>query len=316
MDGMHDNSAMMFAATTQHTLKASISCVGVGVHSGERVSLTLHPAAPDHGIVFRRTDLGRDLPARFDWVADTRLCTVLADPTDPKVSIGTVEHVMAALVGAGIDNAIVEVDGPEVPILDGSASPFLFLIDCAGIVAQDAPSRVIEVLRPVRVTDGDAFAELRPSNFGAASLEMAASIDFDAAAIGRQALTLTLSANNFRRELSDARTFALAGDIARLREAGLARGGSLDNAVVVDGARVLNPAGLRTSDEFVRHKLLDAVGDLALAGARLRGRFLAHRPGHTLNNRLLRALFADPTAWREVSAAAIPASAMLERVAA
>jgi len=316
MDGMHDNSAMMFAATTQRTLKAAIGCVGVGVHSGRHVSLTLRPAAPDHGIVFRRTDLGRDLPARFDWVADTRLCTVLADPANPKVSIGTVEHVMAALVGAGIDNAVVEVDGPEVPILDGSASPFLFLIDCAGIVEQDAPSRVIEVLRPVRVTDANAFAELRPANFGAASLEMAVSIDFAAAAIGRQALSLTLSADNFRREIAAARTFALAGDIARLREAGLALGGSLDNAVVVDGARVLNPAGLRSSDEFVRHKLLDAVGDLALAGARLRGRFLAHRTGHTLNNRLLRALFADPAAWRMVGAPPMSASTNLERVAA
>jgi UDP-3-O-[3-hydroxymyristoyl] N-acetylglucosamine deacetylase len=316
MDGMHDSAAMMFASTTQHTLKAAIGCVGVGMHSGRHVSLTLRPAAPDHGIVFRRTDLGRDLPARFDWVADTRLCTVLTDPADPKISIGTVEHVMAALVGAGIDNAVVEVDGPEVPILDGSASPFLFLIDCAGIAEQNVPSRAIEVLRPVRVTDGDAFAELRPSNFDTAALEMAVSIDFDAAAIGRQALSLTLSTNNFRRELADARTFALAGDIARLREAGLALGGSLDNAVVVDGARVLNPGGLRSGDEFVRHKLLDAVGDLALAGARLRGRFLAHRTGHTLNNRLLRALFADPTAWREVSAAAMPASTMLERVAA
>jgi UDP-3-O-[3-hydroxymyristoyl] N-acetylglucosamine deacetylase len=313
---MHDSAAMMFASTTQHTLKAAIGCVGVGMHSGRHVSLTLRPAAPDHGIVFRRTDLGRDLPARFDWVADTRLCTVLTDPADPKISIGTVEHVMAALVGAGIDNAVVEVDGPEVPILDGSASPFLFLIDCAGIAEQNVPSRAIEVLRPVRVTDGDAFAELRPSNFDTAALEMAVSIDFDAAAIGRQALSLTLSTNNFRRELADARTFALAGDIARLREAGLALGGSLDNAVVVDGARVLNPGGLRSGDEFVRHKLLDAVGDLALAGARLRGRFLAHRTGHTLNNRLLRALFADPTAWREVSAAAMPASTMLERVAA
>jgi UDP-3-O-[3-hydroxymyristoyl] N-acetylglucosamine deacetylase len=316
MDGMHDSSAMMFAATTQHTLKAAIGCVGVGVHSGRRVSLTLRPAAPDHGIVFRRTDLGRDLPARFDWVADTRLCTMLADPTDPKVSIGTVEHVMAALVGAGIDNAVVEVDGPEVPILDGSASPFLFLIDCAGIVEQNAPSRAIEVLHPVRVTDGDAFAELRPSQFGAASFDMAVSIDFDAAAIGRQALSLTLTADNFRRELAAARTFALAGDIARLREAGLALGGSLDNAVVVDGARVLNPAGLRTGDEFVRHKLLDAVGDLALAGARLRGRFIAHRTGHALNNRLLRALFADPTAWRAVTTAPMSAGTMLERAAA
>ncbi len=295
------------AGNLQHTLKSPIGCVGVGVHSGKRVSLTLCPAAPGTGIVFRRTDLdgpdldNTDIPARFDLVTDTRLCTVVADPADPARSVGTVEHLMAALAGAGIDNARIEVDGPELPILDGSSAPFLFLIGCAGIVAQPAPRARIEVLRPVRVTDGDAFAELLP-DAGSNSLEMEMSIDFDAPAIGRQALSLTLSDDSFRDELAAARTFALAGDIARLHAAGLARGGSLDNAVVVDGARVLNPAGLRMADEFVRHKLLDAVGDLALAGAPIAGRFVAHRSGHALNNQLLRALFADATAWRRVGA--------------
>jgi len=222
--------------------------------------------------------------------------------------VGTIEHVMAALAGCGIDNAVVEVDGPEPPALDGSAAPFVFLLDCAGILAQDAPRASIEVRRPVRISDGDAFAELRPVA-RATGLEMALSIDFAAAAIGRQALSLRLTPASFRQELARARTFTMAEEINRLRAAGLAQGGSLDNAVVVDQARVLNLAGLRMPDEFVRHKLLDAVGDLALAGAPLRGRFIAHRTGHTLNQRLLRALFADQSAWRETEPAPLPIAA-------
>jgi UDP-3-O-[3-hydroxymyristoyl] N-acetylglucosamine deacetylase len=213
---------------------------------------------------------------------------------------------MAALSGCAIDNALIEVDGPELPALDGSAEQFVFLLDCAGSVAQDSPRPVIEIRRTVRVSDGDGFAELRP---GAGGFEMALSIDFAAAAIGRQALSLQLDADSFRHELARARTFTLADEISGLRAAGLARGGSLENAVVVDQARVLNPAGLRAPDEFVRHKLLDAVGDLALAGAVLRGRFVAHRSGHTLNNRLLRALFADQAAWREVAHDRLPIAA-------
>jgi UDP-3-O-[3-hydroxymyristoyl] N-acetylglucosamine deacetylase len=300
-----------FAVACQHTLKASIDCVGIGLHSGRRVQMALHPAAPDHGIVFRRTDLdpaspgslgvGRDIPARFDLVTDTRLATVLADPDDPTVRVGTVEHVMAALSGCGVDNALIEVDGPELPALDGSAAHLVFLIDCAGIMAQDAPRRTIEVVRTVRVTEGDAFAELSPSPPTHDGLELAMSIEFAAAAIGRQALTLHLTPDSFRHELSRARTFAMAEDIDRLRAAGMARGGNLDNAVVVDAARVLNPGGLRMHDEFVRHKLLDAVGDLALAGAPLSASFTAHRSGHALNNRLLRALLGDAAAWRMVT---------------
>jgi UDP-3-O-[3-hydroxymyristoyl] N-acetylglucosamine deacetylase len=281
----------------QRTLKSAIDCVGIGVHSGHRVSLTLRPAEAGTGIVFRRTDLGLDIPARFDRVVDTRLCTVLGMPDQPNSRLGTVEHLMAALAGCGIDNAVAEIDGLELPIVDGSAAPLVFLIDCAGTVEQDAPRREIEILRAVRVTDGEAFAELRP---GGPGFHMALSIDFRAAAIGRQAFTLRLTPDSFRHEIADARTFTDAADIEHLRKAGLARGGSLANAVVVDAARVLNPGGLRRPDEFVRHKLLDAVGDLALAGAPLRGRFIAHRSGHTLNNRLLRALFADASAWRMV----------------
>ncbi len=297
MDGLPQSRTTDATTWCQQTLKAPISCVGVGLHSGIRVGLTFRPAPVDHGIVFRRTDLGLDIPARADRVVETRLATVLANGD---ARIGTIEHVMAALAGCGIDNAVVEVDGPEPPILDGSSSPFVFLLDCAGVVAQDAPRGAIEVLRPVRVSDGDAFSELRPPVPGRPYLDMALSIDFPAVAIGRQALSLRLTPENFRQELARARTFALAEEIDQLRAAGLAQGGSLENAVVVDRARVLNHAGLRMPDEFVRHKLLDAVGDLALAGAPLRGRFTAHRSGHTLNHRLLQALFADRSAWQEI----------------
>jgi UDP-3-O-[3-hydroxymyristoyl] N-acetylglucosamine deacetylase len=295
MDGLPHNVTLQTAPQRQFTLKAPIDCVGVGLHGGGRVRLGLLPAAPGTGIVFRRTDLGRDIPARFDRVVDTRLCTVLGVPDEPAIRVGTVEHVLAALAGAGVTNAVVELDGPEAPIHDGSAASFLFLVDCAGVVAQDAPAATIEVCRTVRVSQGEAFAELRPYPFG---LDMAFSIAFDAAAIGRQALTLRLTPDAFRGELARARTFTLASEIEAMRAEGLARGGSLDNAVVVDGARVLNPGGLRMADEFVRHKLLDAVGDLALAGAPLRARFVAHRGGHALTNQLLRALFADAANWR------------------
>lgn len=293
----------------QRTLKASIDCVGTGVHSGRRVRLAIHPAPVGHGVVFHRSDLGRSLPARFDHVVDTRLCTVLGDPADPALRVGTVEHVMAALAGQGVDNAVVELDGPEVPILDGSAAPLLFLLDCAGVVEQSDPRPIIEVLRPIRVSDGAAFVELRPARPGRGGLDMALSIDFPAAAIGRQAYELHLTPDSFRHELAAARTFALAAEVAQLQSAGLALGGSLDNALVVDGASVLNPGGLRMQGEFVRHKLLDAVGDLALAGAALQGRFVAHRSGHALNNRLLRTLFADPAAWRYRNAAPLAAVA-------
>lgn len=295
MDGLVEALPMPLVEARQRTLKAAIGCVGAGLHSGQRVTLTLRPADPGTGVVFRRVDLGREIPARFASVVDARLCTVLADPDEPAIRVGTIEHLMAAIAGSGLDNVVVEVDGPELPILDGSAAPYLFLLDCAGQAEQAAPRLDIEVLRTVRVEEGDAFAELRPGRFG---LDLSLSIDFAAPAIGRQAYALRLTPTSFRRELARARTFTEAADVARLREAGLAQGGSLANAVVVDETAVLNPGGLRMPDEFVRHKLLDAVGDLALAGAPLRARFVAHRSGHALNNRLLGALFADPAAWR------------------
>ncbi len=288
---------------SQRTVKTAIGCVGVGVHSGRRTSLMLKPAPINHGVIFRRTDLGQDIPARFDQVTDTRLCTVISNGD---ARVGTVEHLMAALAGAGIDNILIEIDGPEVPIMDGSAAPFLFLLDCAGIEEQDAPRVMIEILRPIRVTDSEAFAELRPypraSRIDPPVLEMELTIDFAAAAIGRQGCALRLTPNTFRDELSRARTFAMAEEVEQLQKAGLALGGSLDNAVVVDKDRVLNPGGLRMPREFARHKMLDAVGDLALAGASLHGRFIAHRTGHALNNKLLRALMADRTAWRVIGA--------------
>lgn len=282
----------------QQTIKTSIGCTGTGLHTGRKVNVGLHPAPADAGIVFRRSDIGADIPARFDMVCDTKLCTVLGLPERPEATVGTVEHLMAALAATGIGNLVIEVDGPELPVLDGSAEPWLFLLECAGSAALDVPAIEVEVLRPVRVEDGAAFAELRPGVAGC--LELGLAIDFAAPAIGRQSLTLALRGDTFR-EVARARTFTQAHEIAGLRAAGLAKGGTLDNAVVVDGATVLNPSGLRMKDEFVRHKLLDAIGDLALAGA-LRGRFIGHRSGHALNNRVLRALFAESSNWRLVRA--------------
>ncbi|PZW37979.1 UDP-3-O-[3-hydroxymyristoyl] N-acetylglucosamine deacetylase [Humitalea rosea] len=291
----------------RRTLRAPIGCVGIGLHSGARVTMTLRPAAPGAGIVFRRTDINLEIPARFDQVGDTRLCTALGASDRPDRRIGTVEHVLAALAGAGVHDALVELDGPEVPILDGSARDILFLIDSAGVVDNGLPLSVLEVLKPIRVTETDdtdsAWAELRPAANGAgwpAAFEAALTIDFPNTAIGRQSLAVRVTPQTFRHALADARTFTLAEDVARLRAAGLARGGSLANAVVVDGPMVLNPTGLRTADEFVRHKLLDVVGDLSLAGHPISGRFSGYRSGHALNNRLLRAMFADRAAWRVV----------------
>jgi UDP-3-O-[3-hydroxymyristoyl] N-acetylglucosamine deacetylase len=285
----------------QQTIANAICCTGTGLHTGRKVNVGLHPAPAGTGIVFRRTDLGphlaaMDIPARYDCVIDTRLCTMLAVPDCPEVAVGTVEHLMAAISASTITNLVVEVDGPELPVLDGSAEPWLFLLDCAGTAMLDAPRMEVEIIRPVRVEEGEAFAELRPGS--AACLDLSLAIDFDAPAIGRQSLSLALRGDAFR-DVARARTFTQAHEIAGLRAAGLAQGGTLDNAIVVKGDTVLNPSGLRMKDEFVRHKLLDAVGDLALGGA-LRGRFIGYRSGHALNNRVLRALFADRANWRAV----------------
>ncbi len=293
-----------FGRVRQHTLRNPISCVGVGLHTGRTIHLTLRPGPVDSGIVVHRTDLDIRIPARHDMVVDTRLSTVIASREQPQARVATVEHVMAALAGCLIDNVVIEVDGPEIPVLDGSAAPFVFLLDCAGRQEQQGSRGMIEVLKRVRVDEGEAFAELRPATQPCLSLSL--SIAFPAQAIGRQAYSMTLTDRAFRTEVADCRTFTMLGEIEALRASGLARGGSLDNAVVVDDARVLNPAGLRRRDEFVRHKLLDAVGDLALAGQPLRGAFIGHRSGHGLNNRLLHALLSDPVAWRLSGRGALP----------
>jgi len=307
-------SYALAGAARQHTLRSVIGCEGVGLHSGLRVALTLRPAEPGAGILFRRTDAagaGAAMPARHDHVVDTRLCTVLADPASG-VRIGTVEHIMAALAGQGIDNAVIEISGPEVPIMDGSAADFVFLIDAAGRVAQAPARRAIEVLAPVRVADGDAFAELLPAReTGLFSLDL--EIDFAAAAVARQERRFRMLPGAFAAELSRARTFGFAEEVEKLRALGLARGGSFENAIVVSGARILNREGLRFADEFVRHKMLDVVGDLALAGMPLVAHFHGRKCGHRLNNQLLHALFARPEAWRVIEAPQLAAAEAEDR---
>lgn len=289
------------AVAGRRTLKSVIDCVGRGLHGGGTVRLRLVPAAPGDGIVFYRTDLDCRIPARYDRVSDTRLCTVLSLPDRAEAKVGTVEHLMAALAASEIDDLTIELDGPELPILDGSAEPFLFLIQSAGIAVHGGNRSAIEILRPVRVAAGEAFAELRPHGagaYGALGFDLSLAIDFPVPAIGRQAFSLSLTPESFSADLAAARTFTLASEIEALRKAGLARGGSLANAIVVEDAKVVNPEGLRWRDEFVRHKLLDVVGDLALAGGPIMGRFIGSRTGHALNNQLLRALFADSANYR------------------
>lgn len=277
----------------QKTLRASIHCTGVGLHSGSRVRLTLHPAAPDSGIVFVRSDLpGQpEIPARWDHVVDTRMCTVLGG--EDGATVGTVEHFMAACSGVGLDNVVAEIDGPELPVMDGSAEPFVFLIGCGGLADQPAPRRALRILEPVTVAADAWSATLSPGNGFTVGMD----IDFANAVVARQSVSLDLSDGAFEPELSRARTFGFLEEVEQLRAAGLARGGSLDNVVVITGDRVMNADGLRYEDEFVRHKALDAVGDLYLAGAPIIGHFQGLRSGHAANNRLLHALFARPDAW-------------------
>ncbi len=287
----------------QKTLKTPIGCTGVGLHTGAKVSMTLHPAAPGSGIVFRRTDLSGDaaiIPATWRNVVDTQLCTAIGNAQGGRV--GTIEHLMAALYGCEIDNAVVELDGPEVPVMDGSAAPFVFLIECAGVVDQAAVRRAIEVRREVSVVEGECRLTLSPPT-ARRGLSLDFEIDFGTNAVARQTCRLDVASGVFKADLARARTFGFAHEVDRLRAAGLARGGSLDNAVVIHGDRILNDDGLRFDDEFVRHKMLDCVGDLYLAGAPLLGTVTASRSGHRHNNRLLHALFAAPDAFRYVDLA-------------
>jgi len=277
---------------SQRTLKTRIGSRGVGLHSGQKVTMRLLPAAPDTGIVFRRTDAGAEIPATWVNTIESPRCTVLSNGEG--ITVGTVEHLMAALAGAEIDNVIVELDGPEVPIMDGSSAPFLFLIECAGLIEQDAARRAIKVLKPVSVSKEGATATLSPDHGFSMSFE----ISFANPLIRRQDICVVFDAATFKAELSRARTFGLLDEVDRLRAAGFGRGGSLDNVVVVSGDHILNAGGLRYADEFVRHKLLDAFGDLYLAGGPIIGRFRGMRSGHAHTRHLLAALFADAEAWR------------------
>jgi UDP-3-O-[3-hydroxymyristoyl] N-acetylglucosamine deacetylase len=261
--------------------------------------MTLHPAAVGTGIVFRRSDLGgSEIAASWRNVIDSTLCTAIG--AEGGAVVATIEHLMAAFAGLGVDNAVVELDGPEVPVMDGSAAPFVFLIEAAGIAEQMAPRRGIKVVKPVTVgVDGQSATLLPGPGF-----RLSFAIDFASKAIRRQELSIEPDPASFKDEISKARTFGFFEDVERLQQAGLARGGSLDNAVVISGDRILNEEGLRYDDEFVRHKLLDALGDLYLAGGPILGHFSGLRSGHALNRKLLEALFADTTAWRTVTLAA------------
>ncbi|MBV6656154.1 MAG: UDP-3-O-acyl-N-acetylglucosamine deacetylase [Devosiaceae bacterium] len=289
----------------QGTVDESVTLTGVGVHSGEPATLTIHPADADSGLIFLRTglpdDRDREIKAVWSEISATALCTVLGDPKGAFVS--TVEHLLAALRALGVDNALIEVDGPEVPIMDGSSSAFVEAIDSVGVRLQGRARKVMRVLKPVRVEMGDAFGELRPH----AGTRFEASIDYADGAIGHQCFAVDLSAQTFRDEISRARTFGFLKDVEQLWANNFARGSSLENAVVIGDDGVMNPEGTRWSDEFVRHKVLDAIGDLALAGMAIEGCYRSHKGGHRLNFMMMQALFADPTAYEIVDAAPAPA---------
>ena len=287
--------------THQSTIKQAVSCTGVGLHSGVAATLTLKPAQAGHGVVFHRIDVdgpGKVVPARFDLVASAFYGSTLKNQAG--VEVRTVEHLMAALSASGVDNVLVEIDGVEVPIMDGSSAPFMTLIETAGIQAQAATRKYMRILRPVEVRDGDKVARLVPYE----GFQIDCDIVFEAAAIARQRFVFDLRGDVFKTDVARARTFTQAKDIEALRAHGLALGGSLDNAVVVDGGEILNPDGLRFADECVRHKALDVLGDLALAGMPIIGRFEGVKMGHAMNNKVLRALFADPSAYDVVPAGA------------
>ena len=282
----------------QRTLKNVIRATGVGLHSGEKVFLTLRPAAPDSGIIFRRVDFAQpiEIHARAEHVGDTSLSTTL---TRGDVRIMTVEHLLSALAGLGIDNAYVDLSAPEVPIMDGSAGPYVFLIQSAGIEEQNAAKRFIRIKKPIRVEDGDKWARFEPFD----GFKVGFTIDFNHPIFTRSTSSaeVDFSTTSFVKEVSRARTFGFMKDIEMLRDRKLVLGGSMDNAIVLDDYRILNEDGLRYEDEFVKHKILDAIGDLYLLGHSLIGAFYGYKSGHELNNKLLRTLLADATAWEEVS---------------
>lgn len=283
----------------QRTLKNKVSCIGTGVHSGLKVSMTLLPAQEDTGIVFVRRDVKDKDPmvvADYLNVTQTMLGTTISNKDG--VQVCTIEHLMSALWGCGIDNCIIELDSAEVPIMDGSSEPFVFLIECAGIKEQEKKRQVIEVLKEIKVEEGNGAISIRPAKDFSVELV----IDFGDKVIARQEWEFEANDASFKTEISRARTFGFEHEVEQLRSMGLARGGSLDNAIVVGKEGILNEGGLRYEDEFVRHKVLDCIGDMYLAGGLLKGHVEGYRSGHGLNNKLLRALFADKDAWRFVTA--------------
>ena len=298
----------------QHTLATSAFCAGVGVHSGERSKIVLKPSPENTGIRFVRSDVlgqGRSVPAIGTAVSDVTLCTTLTN--DAGVSVSVVEHLLAACAGMGVDNLIIEIDGVEVPIMDGSSLVFCELIRSAGLKRQTAKRRRIRILQAVEVVDGPKWAKLTPTTRD--DLTLRARIDYENPAIGVQQMAIRLTPGQFMDDIAFARTFGFARDVEQLKAMGLARGGSLDNAVVIDGETVVNPDGLRADDEFVRHKLLDAIGDLMLAGGLILGAYDANQPGHALNNKLVRKLLATPQAWCWETAEDADADVELLRVA-
>lgn len=283
----------------QRTIKQPIATTGVGLHKGNKVQLTLRPAPVNTGLVFRRVDLNPavDIPANAEFVRDTRMCTCLIN--DDNVRVSTVEHLLAALAAMGIDNLIIEVDSHEIPIMDGSSHPFIYLLQSAGIEEQKAAKKFIKIKQPVCVEEGDKWAELLPHD----GFRIDFAIDFDHPAIATtgQQLSIDFSSNNFVKEISRARTFGFMKDIEMLRANNLALGGSFDNAVVLDEFRILNTEGLRYDDEFVKHKVLDAIGDLYMGGHTILGHLRAFKSGHALNNQLLRAVLQQQEAWEFVT---------------
>ncbi|MBI1214473.1 MAG: UDP-3-O-acyl-N-acetylglucosamine deacetylase [Alphaproteobacteria bacterium] len=287
----------MLTSVSQYTLRNAFTVTGVGVHSGAPATLTARPAAPSSGIIFVRTDIAdrpNVVPARWNNVTDTRLCTVLSNKEG--VSVSTVEHLLSAFAAMGLDNAVVEIDGPEIPIMDGSAADFVAAIDRAGMTRQNAARRALRVKRTVSYQEGDKEVILAPSDATYFGFE----IEFDNQLIGRQKFTHQLRGDAYRADIASARTFGFLHEVEALRKMGLARGGSLDNAIVVDGDKILNPDGLRFRDEFVRHKILDAIGDIYLAGLPLIGHYHGIKAGHAMNNRALHTLFSQPDAFEIV----------------
>lgn len=295
----------------QHTVAAEVSCVGVSLHSGDMVNMVIRPAAANTGIVFIRKDIegsSNIIPATFDAVTETTLGTTIANKHG--VSVSTIEHLMAAIWGAGIDNARIEMDGPEVPIMDGSSEPFIFLLECAGRVQQRAERKRIEILKEIRVEEGKSVASIRPAEGFAIELEIA----FNHKLIASQKARYDFSETTFKQSLARARTFGFASDVERMRSMGLALGGSLHNAIVIGEEDILNEGGLRYADEFVRHKALDCIGDYFLAGALLQGEVSTSRPGHGINNKLLRAIFADESNYRIVGGQEVDVPMQVERM--